>query len=195
MGRLFSLLLVLTIVVCFSSESLAAEHPGEHPGTPAEAEHTEHPGTPTGEHPGTVAEHPGEATLSAGQIIKGIKNHIDKVTEINEGYFPAYDSKEKKGLGLKLIRVHEDRVSYLKTEDAYFACTDFKTADGKTTYDIDFWMRKGKDGKLEVYRTKIHKKDGVPRFTYRDDEIVPVESESMEPEEHIGYMAPEESTY
>ena len=45
-------------------------------------------------------------------------------------------------------------------------------------------MKKAKGGGVEVYRTKIHKKDGNPRFTYRDDEIVPVESAHMAPEEH-----------
>ena len=70
--------------------------------------------------------------------------------------------------------MHEDKVSYIKKEDAYFACTDFKTTDGQAAYDIDFWMKKAKDGKLEVYKTKIHKKDGEPRFTYKDDEIVEV---------------------
>lgn len=66
-------------------------------------------------------------------------------------------------------------MSYIKKEDAYFACTDFITADGQVSYDIDFWMKKGKGGELSVYQTKIHKKDGTPRFTYRDDEIAPVE--------------------
>lgn len=176
MKKLFSFLLVWAIVICFSQVSLAAEHPGEHPGTPAKVEHKEHPGkTHTEEHPGKAAEHPAEeAVLSASQIIKGIKSHIKKVTEVNEGYFPAYDSKEGKDLRLKLIKVHEDKVSYIKKDDAYFACTDFVT-DGGTKYDIDFWMKKGKKGKLEVYQTKIHKKEGKPRFTYKDDEIVTVE--------------------
>jgi len=179
MRRFMNILLVLAIVVCFSRVVLAAEHPGEHPGSPAKSEH---PGE-SAEHPGT--EQPGEeAVLSADQIIKGIKSYIQKVTEVNEGYFPAYDAKESKGLGLKLIKVHEDRVSYIKKEDAYFACTDFKEAGGNATYDIDFWMKKAKGGEVEVYRTKIHKKDGKPRFTYRDDEIVPVESARMAPEEH-----------
>src|SRR3989338_4744981 len=169
MKALISILLVMAVAVSFSIISEAAEHPGsEHPG----AEHSD-------------AEHPGkEVALSAGQIIDGIKTHIDKVTKANEGYFPVYDSTEGKGLGLRLIKVHEDRVSYIKKEDAYFACTDFKTADGNEIYDIDFWMKKTKEGGLEVYRTKIHKKDGTPRFTYRDDEIAPVESGHIAPEEH-----------
>lgn len=175
MKRLSYIFYLLAVALTFSGVSLAVEHPGEHPGMPAKVEHKEHPGkTHAQEHPGS--EHPGEeAMLSAEEIIEGIKEHINAVAEANYGYFPITDTKEGRDLRLKLIKVHEDRVSYIKKEDAYFACTDFKTDDDKAIYDIDFWMKKGKKGKLEVYQTKIHKKDGQPRFTYQDDEIVLVE--------------------
>jgi hypothetical protein len=185
--KLICILSILATIVYFGKISLAAEHPGtstkEHPGTKA-AEHKEHPGkTHEEEHPGE-AEHPGEKTmLSAEQIIKGIKDHISKVTEANNGIFPISDPKEGKDLRLKLIKVHEDKVSYIKKDDAYFACTDFITADGLTKYDLDFWMKLNPKGGLEVYQTKIHKKDGIPRFTYKEDEIVDVEP-AMAPEEH-----------
>lgn len=178
MRKYVCLLLIFVVVVCFSRVSKAAEHPGQ-----------EHPGA-THEH-----EHPGEkAMLSQGDIIKGIKGHIDEVTAANNGYYPLNDSWEGKDLRLKLVKVHEDRVSYIKKEDAYFACTDFITTGG-TKYDVDFWMKKGDKGKLEVYQTKIHKKDGTPRFTYKDDGIMPVEG-SQAPEEGSGpmqmQMTPEE---
>ena len=161
MMRLINILLAVVVGVYFASILFAQEHPGEHPGAPAKVEQEEQPGE--------------EAMLSAEEIIKGIKDHINKVTNANAGYFSINEPEEGKDLRLKLIKVHEDRVSYIKKNDAYFACTDFKTEDGKTTYDIDFWMKQGKLGKLEVYQTKIHKKDGKPRFTYKDDEIVIVE--------------------
>lgn len=175
MKKLICILSILAVAVCFSKVSFAAEHPGEHPCSPAESEHpgeaAEHPGA---EHP--QAEHPGaKAGLSAEDIIKGIKDHIASVTEANNGYFPITDTKEGRGLKLKLIRVHEDKVSYIKKEDAYFACTDFVTLDGKTKYDLDFWMKE-EGGELKVYQTKIHKKDGNPRFTYQDDEVVVVDA-------------------
>lgn len=185
MKKLICVLSIFAVAVCFSKISFAAEHPGEHPGTPAKSEH---PGKTEEEHPGK------KPSLSAKEIIKGIKDHINDVTKANDGYYPLKDEKEGKDLKLSLVKVHEDRVSYIKKDDAYFACTDFKTDDGKTTYDIDFWMKKGKDEKLEVYQTKIHKKDGKPRFTYKDDEIVELETEKMAPEEHTGHMAPEEHT-
>ena len=154
MKRLISILLAVVMGMYFA-DILFAQHPGQ-----------------------SIPEHPGkEAMLSADKVIKGIKDHIDKVTKANAGYFPITDSEEGKDLRLKLIKVHEDRVSIIKKDDASFACTDFKTDDGKTQYDIDFWMKKGAGDKLEVYQTKIHKKNGNPRFIYQDNEIVPVETQ------------------
>lgn len=159
MKRIICFLFILVSAFCFLRSSAVAEHPGE----PAKSEH------PGNKQAGK------EAMFSAEQIIKGIKEHIASVTKANNGYFPITDTMEGKDLKLKLIRVHEDKVSYIKKEDAYFACTDFVTADGKTKYDLDFWMRE-KSGELKVYQTKIHKKDGNPRFTYQDDEIVAVDT-------------------
>lgn len=168
MKKFICLLFIFTIVVCSLRVSMAAEHPG------TTAAPKEHPGQ---EHPGRAGE------LSAGQIIQGIKAHIDLVTKNNGGVFPLNDAVEAKDLRLKLIRIHEDRVSYIKKEGAYFACTDFITEDGRSTYDVDFWMKKGKEGGLEVYQSKIHKKNGIPRFSYKDDEIVPVGGVQA-PEQH-----------
>lgn len=175
MKYLVNLIVMLSVAFYLSGNAFAAEHPGtgvsEHPGETA----AEHPGAHV-EHPGEHAEHPGEAAmLSAKDIIKGIKHHIDGVTAANNGIFPLSDPEEGKSLSLKLQKVHEDKVSYIKKDDAYFACTDFVTVDGTTAYDVDFWMKKRANGKLSVYQTKIHKKDRNPRFMYKDDEIVEVE--------------------
>ena len=78
-----------------------------------------------------------------------------------------------KKLGIPLVAPND--LHYIKKEDAYFACTDFITSDGTDKYDVDFWMKKGADGKLDVYMTKIHKKNDMPRFVYKDDEIADVE--------------------
>ena len=187
MRKLICVLSIFAVAICFSKISFAAEHPG------TKAKSKEHPDkAPAAEHPG---EHPGEkAMLSAEEIIKGIKDNIDKVTKEHKGYYPVEDSEEGKHLNLKLVKVHEDRVSYIKKDEAYFACTDFITEDGKTTYDIDFWMKKNKKGELEVYKEKIHKKDGKARFTYKDDEIVEIEPAKKAPEEGTGEMSPEEHT-
>lgn len=161
------LLFLLVMSVSFLNCALAGEHPGaEHPGKT----HTE--------------EHPGEhEMLSADDIINGIKDHINSITQANAGIFPISDPVLGKDLRLKLVKVHEDKVSYIKKDDVYFACTDFVTDNGAAKYDLDFWMKDASGGKLKVYQTKIHKKDGVPRFTYKDDEIVDI-GQAMAPEEH-----------
>lgn len=157
MKKLSYVLLALTVAAFLAKASLAAEHPGEHPGTPAKTEHKEHPGE--------------KEMLSGDMIIHGIKDHINETVEANSGYYPLTDTEEGKNLKLKLVKVHEDKVSYIKKDDAYFACTDFIAEDG-AKYDVDFWMKKDPEGRLEVYQTKIHKKQGLPRFTYSNDEIV-----------------------
>lgn len=165
MKKLFYCLLALVAAAFLVNASAAMEHPGEHPGTPAKEEHHEHPGTHAKEHPGE------KEMLSADEIIKGIKDHISAVTEANGGAYPLADAEEGKDLRLTLVKVHEDKVSYIKKDDAYFACTDFSAEDG-TKYDLDFWMKKNPEAKPEVYQTKIHKKDGTLRFIYQNDEIV-----------------------
>ncbi|OGX33227.1 MAG: hypothetical protein A3F87_04730 [Omnitrophica WOR_2 bacterium RIFCSPLOWO2_12_FULL_51_24] len=152
MKKLICFLSIFTFIGCLCGISFAAEHPGT-----------------------DIFEHPGEKTvLGASEIIAAIEKHIDSVTRANNGIFPLHDAEEGKDIALKLVRVHKGKVSYIKKEDAYFACTDFITADGATKYDVDFWMKKGTDGKLDVYMTKIHKKNGTPRFVYKNDEVVEV---------------------
>jgi hypothetical protein len=175
MKKLIYFLVVMAFAVYFSKfgstqiKAIAAEHPGEHPGEEV-----------TKEHPGK--EHPWEA-ISASEIRKAIESYIKNDSNLKGGYFLLYDPKDKQVLQLNFVRVH-DRVSVIKKENAHFACSDFKTADGKSTYDLDFWMKKDKHGELDVYKVVVHKKDGKERFTYKDDEMVPVESEKMAPEEH-----------
>lgn len=161
MKKIFYVMMAMATILFLTNRSPAAEYPEEHPGSPAEAEHKEEPREKT--------------MLSADEIIEGIKNHINEVTKANWGFYPLEDAEEEKALRLKLIQVHEDTVSYIKKDDAYFACTDFISYDGQTKYDIDFWMKIDDNGEPRIYQTKIHKQDDTPRFTYKDDEIVPVE--------------------
>lgn len=158
MKKLFFCLLALVAAAFMVNIATADEHPAA-----------------THEHPAAKNEHPAaKETLSAGAIIQAIKDHISAITAANNGYYPLTDAEEGKDLKLTLVKVYEDKVSYIKKEDAYFACTDF-TAEGTAAYEVDFLMKKNADGKLELYQAKIHMKDGTPRFTYQDDEIAPVE--------------------
>lgn len=76
MRKLICMLFVLIVVIFFVKLSIAAEHPGEHPGKPAKQEH-----------PGDKPQSP-KAMLSAKEIINGIESHINEVTKANAGYFP-----------------------------------------------------------------------------------------------------------
>jgi hypothetical protein len=154
---------VLALLVGFSSSALwgQQEHPGEHPGKKAQ----EHPG----EHPGKKA---GEAEpVSADVIRQGINSHILAVLAKNDNLFPIRDDKTQKDLKLQFVRVH-DRVSIIKGK-TYFACSDFTDTASSDTYDLDFWMKR-EDGEMKVVETKIHKVNGVPRFTYDKDKPVEV---------------------
>jgi hypothetical protein len=153
-----ALLLGAMLVAVGSVTALAQEHPGEHPGKKAQ----EHPG----EHPGKEAK-----AVTADDIRQGILSHIEAVTAKNGGVFPVRDDQTGQDLKLTFVKVH-DNVSVIKGK-TYFACTDFKDQASGTTYDLDFWMKR-KDGAMKVVETKIHKVNGQPRFTYKDDELVPV---------------------
>lgn len=158
MKKLFYCLLALAAAAFMVNIATADEHPAA-----------------THEHPAAKNEHPAaKEALSAGAIIQAIKGHIGATTAANNGYYPLTDAEEGKDLKLTLVKVYEDKVSYIKKEDAYFACTDF-TAEGGAAYEVDFLMKKNPEGKLELYQAKIHMKDGTVRFTYQDDEIAPVE--------------------
>src|SRR3989344_5997272 len=107
MKKLICFLSIFTFIGCLCGISFAAEHPGT-----------------------DIFEHPGEKTVLGGsEIIAAIEKHIDSVTRANNGIFPLHDAEEGKDIALKLVRVHKGKVSYIKKEDAYFACTDFITAD------------------------------------------------------------------
>lgn len=168
MNTITSRVFVCVILAAFGLGLAVAQ---EHPGKPAQ----EHPGSQAKEHPGSRAkEHPGEKSgvVTAEMIRQGILNHITAVTEKNGGIFPFHDEKTGRDVKLKFVKVH-DNVSIIKGK-TYFACTDFKDTETGKTYDLDFWMKRV-DGTLKVVETKIHKVDGVPRFTYKEDEIVPVQ--------------------
>lgn len=146
MGKLSILILSLAVVFCFLRVSFGAEHPGEHPGE----------------------------AVSAENVRKAIRSYIENDSELKGGYFLFYDGKDKQVLKLEFVRVH-DRIGHIKKEDAHFACADFKVVGRRTTYDIDFWMKEDDDGHFKVHKILVHKRNGRPRFTYRDDKIVPVE--------------------
>ena len=152
MNKRLSLSLALAAAACLSLSPLAAsqekkEHPKEHP--------SEHPKS--------------ENKLSTEDIDKAIRGHIDKTSAATNGSFPVKDDVLKKTWDLKLDRVHNDKLQAL-ADGRYFACVDFKAADG-TMVDVDFFMKKEGDN-LAVTDTTVHKVDGKARYNYQEKDGV-----------------------
>lgn len=134
----------------------AQEHPSEHP-----SEHPEHP----------KKEEAKKADLSMEELSKAIKAYVANDSEIKGGSFLIFDPVDKKVLQLTLAKVHEDKLASLG-DGVYFACADFNSADNKRVYDLDVFMQKDKDGNLVTTDVSVHKLDGVPRYTWSEDDGV-----------------------
>lgn len=161
MNKRLSLALALAAAASFSVSSLAAQQTNPTP-KPA-PEKKEHPK----EHP---AEHPGSGSkVSTADIDKAIRAHIEKISGASHGSFPVKDDVLKKTWELKLDRVHNDKLQAL-ADGRYFACVDFKAADG-TPVDVDFFMKKEGEG-LAVTDTTVHKVDGKARYGYEEKDGV-----------------------
>src|SRR6266542_6901371 len=149
MKRQLALPLALTVLALFSIPSLAQEkkeHPKEHP-----------------EHPKS------EKKVSTEDIDKAIRQHIEKTAKASEGKFPVKDDVLKKNWDLELVKVHKDRLQAL-ADGTYFACVDFKAADG-TMVDVDFFLKK-EGNALAVTDTTVHKINGKARYSYQEKDGV-----------------------
>jgi hypothetical protein len=147
MKRLLSYAIVLAVTALFSTPALAQEkkeHPKEHP-----------------EHPKS------EKKVSTDDIDKSIRDHIEKAAKA--GSFSVKDDVLNKTWELELVRVHKDKLQAL-ADGKYFACVDFKAADG-TMVDVDFFLKKDGDA-LAVTDTTVHKIDGKARYNYQEKDGV-----------------------
>jgi hypothetical protein len=161
MNKPLSLTLALAAAVCFSVSPLAAQQSKPTPGPAPEKK--EHPK----EHP---AEHPkSENKVSTDDIDKAIRAHIEKTSQAAQGNFSVKDDVLKKTWELKLDRVHNDKLQAL-ADGRYFACVDFKAADG-TMVDVDFFMKKEGEN-LAVTDTTVHKINGKARYNYQEKDGV-----------------------
>ena len=115
-----------------------------------------------GEHP---SEHPaGERSeVTVETIAQAIYAHVTKESRKGGGWFRVEDKEAKKGLSLKLDKIHKERLSAVGN-GRYFACVDF-TADSGQTYDVDFFL-KDSDMGLAVTETLVHKEGGKPRYNW-----------------------------
>ncbi len=126
------------------------------------------------EHPSNnTSEHPMDGSDSLAMIkkfSKEVKQYIDNQSSKNNGFFIVKDEEENKTLKLKLIKIHEDKLTSLASGE-YFVCSDFKGTDGNT-YDIDIFLKKNSWDELTATQTKVHKVNGKPRYTWYEDKGV-----------------------
>jgi hypothetical protein len=113
--------------------------------------------------------------------IKGaMQQHI--ASRVNDDdVFRLRDRVTGEMLALRFVKIHDPvRVIDRRT---YFACTDFHVVgEPEKVYDLDFWLRPDGDV-LEVYEERVHKEPRRsllwgwykhPRYTFVDDEVVPL---------------------
>ena len=103
------------------------------------------------------------ATPSKEEIQRIVKDYVAQQTEETET-FDIYDplTEEVGELTLEQIR---DEIG--KTGEYYFVCADFKDVDTGDKLDVDFDIE-DLVGQLTVVDSRIHKVNGVPRYTYDD---------------------------
>lgn len=156
--HLYIVLATMTAILA-AGGCTAAEHPGkavqEHPGKEVEQSKAEHPGKP----------------VTADFVKKSIDEHVKIQSKATAGLFVIHDDKLNKEWKLKLDKIHDPVRMFEKDgKMIYFTCSDFKSTEGPEVIDVDFWMVP-KGEKLEVIDTRIHKVDGVPRYTYEGTKI------------------------
>ena len=160
MRKVFSLILVISLMLWGVSFVSAAEHGGS----------------------AASKEHGGTANVpSADDIRAAMKNYVmDK--SMATGAFDALDPETGKTRKLELLKVHE-RVG--KTGDYYYSCADFKDTETGQMLDLDLDVQ-DKGGELSVVDVRIHKLEGKERYTYdENDNRIPLKAEGIH-QEHGG---------
>ena len=143
----------------FFSLALAVSLSAALPAVWALAQQKEHPKEHPQEHP------PSGKKLSTDDIDAAIRAHVEEKSKTSGGRFEVRDDVLSKTWSLELVRVHKDKLQAL-ADGRYFACVDFKAADG-TAVDVDFFLKKDGD-KLAVTDTAVHKIDGKARYNYEE---------------------------
>ena len=164
MNILIKSALALMFAIGVSQLAMAKEHGGAQQEQPGQ----EHGGAATATEP--AQEHGGAATPSADQIRKAVEDHVN--ANLKDGNFEINDPKTGQIRKLKLVRVH-DRVG--KTGNYYYSCTDMQDVGSGDLLDLDYDVAE-QGGTLTVVDVRIHKDNGVPRYTYdENDNRIPVE--------------------
>lgn len=124
---------------------------------------------------------PVEEKVSIEKIEEGIKKYIEETTEKSGGTFNI--KNDSLDLDLRLVRVHTEYLSHLGP-GSYFACVDLADEKGDV-YDVDFFLE-GTEDNMNVVRTDIHKLNGKPFYSWKQDKktktwsTVPIENSGGE---------------
>jgi hypothetical protein len=102
--------------------------------------------------------------VSINEIEDGIKGYIDAQSKENNGFFSLKDDEHD--LSMKLVRVHTEYLSRLGS-NRHFACVDLVDEKGDV-YDVDFFME-GKPGEMGVTNTSLHKFNGKPYYSWKQN--------------------------
>ncbi|QCK15196.1 transglutaminase-like domain-containing protein [Mangrovivirga cuniculi] len=116
--------------------------------------------------------------VSVQDVERGIRENIMAKTKEGNGFFKF--SNDTTDFNLKLVRVHTEYLSVLGPNE-FFACVDLATESGDV-YDVDFFL-KGSKNDMKVTRTDLHKLNGKPYYTWKQNKdktwvTVPVEKAS-----------------
>lgn len=181
-------LLAFTAVVGLALAPMAAEHPkdGEHPAgkehpakTPAAGQTAAPAPAQADAPPAKPAAKPARKALTKKELrkefAKVVEGHIEAESAKTGGAFAVQDDTLGKQWRLKLDFVHKNKIVSLG-DDRYFACADFKTAEGgKEKVDLDFFVKRLDDGTFVFEKVQVHKVAGKPRYLYNEkNEQVPV---------------------
>ena len=106
--------------------------------------------------------------MTKESLSRAIRSWVEHDAAMRGGYLLVFDAVQGKALALTLDRVHEDRLSKV-SENRYFACADFRDRDG-TVYDVDVFMEGSDASHLRTTEVYVHKKAGVARYNWRENE-------------------------
>ena len=126
-------------------------------------------------------------TFFVEDIKDAMRAHVESRVD-EEGILRIHDPVTDEMLALRFVKIH-DPVRRIDG-DTYFACTDFHVVgEPDKLYDLDFWLEPAGE-RLTVMDEKIHKEPRRallygwykhPRYTFVDDEIVPLYESAQDP--------------
>lgn len=94
----------------------------------------------------------------------GIEKYVEEETARGNGYFKC--ASGGKEYSFRLVRVHTEYLANLGPR-RHFACVDMVDISGDV-YDVDFFLA-GDPGAMTVTETTLHKRNGIPFYTWEQD--------------------------